>query len=113
MTDSRYELDGTKAKTTQFECRKSPVQHVIDRVVNWAERLRAGIERIRDQLVEALQLDVHSYLNPALTALQASRTNRRGRLDRSVNEAGTGPTDDLTALIETIESLGHPSAIGD
>lgn len=53
-TDVRYELDGSKAKITQFEGLEGRLQEGVDRIRRWAGRLKAGIDSFRDKLFENL-----------------------------------------------------------
>lgn len=111
--DVKHELDGAKAKITQFEGHESRVQTVTSHVVRRGGRLKDGYERIRDQLIKSVQLDLNDCPNGAFTALETPTTNHRGLLGGTVHCAVTRITDGLKAPVETIEGLCGPSAIGD
>lgn len=63
--DVHYKLDGARAKTSQFKGRKSCVQEGADRISRQSGRLKGAINRIRDQFVEDLQLDMHNSIRTA------------------------------------------------
>lgn len=55
------------------------MQAAVDRILRQTDRMKNGIERVSDQLVERLELDLQDYLNVALVALETPTTNHPGR----------------------------------
>lgn len=64
-------------------------------------RMKAVIDKIRDQRVEHLQFTMPSSLRAAFTALETSTTTHRGQLGGSVHVGITSITNGLRALVET------------
>lgn len=75
------------------------MQDGINRIIRRVERLKAGIDWARDQLVENLQLDLHNSIKTAFVALETSTTTHHGRLGGSVHTAATSITDGSKALM--------------
>lgn len=82
----------------------------IDRILRWEGRLKAGIDRIHDQLVKTLQFILHKYLRAAFAALETPTLSRCDRLGGSVRTAVANITDCLTARMEIVEGLCSASA---
>lgn len=112
MTDVRYKPDCAKAKITQFEFHEGRVQESLDCISRRTVRLKAGTDRIRDQLTENIQLGLHKLQGRGFAALKTPTTMHRGRLVGSINTAVNNITDGLRAPIETVEVLRGPSANG-
>lgn len=72
-TDVQYKLNRAKARITQFQGRLSCVQAGVHHTLGPELRLRLGIERIRDQLIETLQFYQHDYLKVAFSSLKPRR----------------------------------------
>lgn len=99
-------------KMTQFEVRGGHVQEDVNRNLGRAEKLKAVLERVCDQLVETLQLHLHTYLSGPFAAVETLTTTHRGRPGGCVHVAVTFITDDLKTLIETVKVLRCLSASG-
>lgn len=69
------------------------MQRGFHRILRCAGRLKASIDRIRDQLVENLQLDLHNYIRAAFAAKMTRTRTHRGRTDGSVHVAFRTTTD--------------------
>lgn len=112
-TDVQYKLECERARIPQFKGHGSPRPTRVDRILRREEWLKAGIEMVRDQLMENLQVDLHDYLNMAFVALETPTNYLRGGYDGSVSATFTRITDGLQALVESIEGLCGPPAVAD
>lgn len=79
-----------------------------DQVMRRPGRLEAGTEKVRDQLVDNLQLVLHDYLNAAFASSQTPAAHHCGRHHGSADGAATRFTGDLRAVVEPIERLRRP-----
>lgn len=88
------------------------MQESIDCILRRVGRLKASIDRVCDQLIDQLQLDLHNYIRSAFAALETPMTVHRGSPGESVHVAVNNITDGLKAPIETVECLRGSSASG-
>lgn len=84
----------------------------VDPVLRRARRLKASNNRICDQLVENLELDLQYYIRTVFAALKAPTTAHCGRLGETVYVAVYSISDGLKAFVETVKGFHGPSASG-
>lgn len=94
----------------QFQGREGRVRKDLDRILEQTGQLKTGIDRICDQLVENLQLDLHKYIRAAFAPLETLTTTLRGRLGGSVHVPVHNINEGLKSLTEIVEGLRCPSA---
>lgn len=112
-TDVRYQLEGAKARITQFGGRERLVQEGIDQILRRSEGLKADIDRVHDQYVEYLQFDLHNYIWALFADLKVSTITNRCGLDGFVHVAVTNNTDGSWPRIETVKGIRSPYASSD
>lgn len=96
----------------QFGGRENRIQAQADPMSRRIGRIRAGIERVLEQLINHLQLDLHDHLTVAFAGLQSLTNNHRDRLARSVAVAIIQSIYELGALVKTVDVLLGPTTIG-
>lgn len=106
--DVQYGLDCAQAYTSQLGAREGSVQKDFDCNLRQAGRLKAGMNRIRDHLVENLQPGRHNYVRTAFAALKAPTSTYCDGLRRSLHVSVSIINDGIMALFETVEGICGP-----
>lgn len=93
VRDVPNELDHAKSKIMQFECHENRRQVHVDRILEPAGRLEAGIEKDRNEKIKHFLSDLRDYLTAVLTASEAPTTIHSGLPAGSVARTATRTID--------------------